>query len=112
MVTTVDRVDGEDIVGLEETGTFIHMTEIEPATTPHVHAELIHEWADDPSIQYQYLLSGQDNWHECGGQPCWYTDTQYRRKPAKPPQALEKEAIVKEMEDLKQRLEALEIEPN
>jgi len=49
---------------------------------PHVHAELIKMWADDPTIKFQYYNTGAEDWIDVNtGEPTWHTNTKYRVKP-------------------------------
>lgn len=43
---------------------------------PHVHADLIHAWADGAEVQYWE----QGEWHDCN-RPSWFPDIEYRIKP-------------------------------
>lgn len=48
----------------------------------HKHAELIHAWADDPSIVIEFRVSHLRAWHTSGANgPSWDTNTEYRIKP-------------------------------
>jgi hypothetical protein len=50
-------------------------------STPHVHAELIKKWADDPSIEIEYYSVVYDKWCSLKGQvPGWHVETYYRIK--------------------------------
>lgn len=47
----------------------------------HKHAELIHAWADDPAIVFEFRR-GSTNWNICESYgPEWNTNTEYRIKP-------------------------------
>lgn len=48
--------------------------------TPHKHADLIHKWADDTSLKFQYK-SRDENWRDCVIRPDWSTDLKYRINP-------------------------------
>lgn len=49
---------------------------------PHVHAELIKMWADDPTINIQYYSDEKKQWRSLVGEtPLWSVDTKYRVKP-------------------------------
>ena len=59
-------------------------TEPKPETKPkpHVHAELIKMWADDPSIVFQWRVLAEV-WKDCHAEvgPCWEEAHSYRLKP-------------------------------
>jgi hypothetical protein len=81
---------------------------------PHIHADIIKEWADGAIIQYMTKLSInlEPVWADCGrNDPCWGTDIQYRVKEEdiKTPDQIEKESILEEMDKLKVRLEELKV---
>ncbi|MFZ2172362.1 MAG: hypothetical protein WAW61_22340 [Methylococcaceae bacterium] len=48
--------------------------------TPHPHAALIHKWADDTSLKFQYS-SNCGSWFDCTGRPDWCASNEYRIKP-------------------------------
>ena len=49
--------------------------------TPHPHAALIKQWADDPSRVVQFK-KGTESWIDYAGScPSWHADTEYRFKP-------------------------------
>jgi hypothetical protein len=51
-------------------------------STPHVHAELIKKWADDPSIEIEYYSVADDRWCSLKGYtPEWHVCADYRIKP-------------------------------
>lgn len=50
--------------------------------TPHIHAELIKQWADGAQIQY---LSDKGWWLDATGAPSWRDTTAYRVKPEPKP---------------------------
>lgn len=51
------------------------------SAAPHVHAELIKMWADDPSIKFQCQIMGCDEWKDLIGAPVWNVISKYRVKP-------------------------------
>lgn len=69
---------------------------------PHKHRDLIIEWANGADIQI-YILN---EWHD-DENPCWGTCNDYRIKPQKSERDLEIEAIQKQMDELKERIEKL-----
>ncbi len=51
-------------------------------STPHIHAELIHYWADGGEVEYQSRIDG--SWYSyC--QPTWNPENIYRKKPIPKP---------------------------
>ena len=58
------------------------ITKVVSKPVPHVHAELIKMWADDPTIKFQYYNTGAEDWIDVNtGEPTWHTNTKYRVKP-------------------------------
>jgi hypothetical protein len=57
-------------------------------TTPHKHAALIKQWADDPSQTVWTWVSA--DWYPCQGTIDWYTDSVYAvgPRPAEPPKKM------------------------
>ena len=53
--------------------------------TPHVHAALIKEWADDPSRVVQYLSDIDGEWKDCLYTPSWESCIEFRFKPEPKP---------------------------
>lgn len=51
---------------------------------PHVHAELIKQWADNPKLELQAKYTPDGTWHNLSGMPPWLTSTEYRIKPKEP----------------------------
>ena len=69
---------------------------------PHKHRDLIIEWADGAEIQVIYDGKWVDQTH-----PDWENSLKYRVKPQKTEKDLEIEAIQKQIDELKERLEKL-----
>lgn len=60
----------------------MNVTLIKRKAQPHVHAELIKAWADDPAgVVIQYRNPDCDWRNTCNNKPSWDVDTQYRIKP-------------------------------
>ena len=59
----------------------------------HIHAELIKQWADDPSLQIQAKHPDRDEWYSVPSLPVWYPTAQYRIKPEPDPYAEFKQAL-------------------
>lgn len=111
-VLTVDTSCGslfrsEDIVYLKETGTNVPVSDIYKVT-PHKMRDLIIAWAEGAAIEMR--ASELCGWTDAT-QPSWSAKCEYRIKvhPEKSPQEIEKEEILKEMEQLKARLKKLEV---
>lgn len=49
--------------------------------TPHVHADLIKKWADNPSLEIQYREPGEHVWSNTRDVPLWRPEFIYRIKP-------------------------------
>ena len=58
--------------------------------TPHKHAALIKQWADDPSQDVWYWSDWSNKWVCDSPEPKWYLDTQYALgpKPTQPPRKM------------------------
>lgn len=52
-------------------------------TKPHVHAEIIRAWADNPAIEIEYREIGLTKWVSIDTVPLWCADCEYRIKPEK-----------------------------
>lgn len=75
---------------------------------PHKHAEVIKAWADGADLQYNGNGKWKDYKSDPNLSPAW-TCFDWRIKPSKSPEELEKEFILSEMEKLKERLAKLEV---
>lgn len=77
--------------------------------TPHVHADIIHQWAEGYPIEFKGPWDTK--WYNFSSDcPDFYKDYEYRVKPDKTPAQIEKEEIEEEMGKLKERLSKLEVE--
>ena len=87
-----------------EGGTLCNFKQLELAypNPPHKHRDLIIEWVNGAEIQVIYDGKWVDQTH-----PDWENSLKYRVKPQKPEKDLEIEAIQKQMDELKERLENL-----
>jgi hypothetical protein len=56
---------------------------LEPAskTNPRPHAELIKQWADDDSLEIEYLAPDNSDWQYASPKPLWNKTFKYRVKP-------------------------------
>jgi hypothetical protein len=48
---------------------------------PHKHAELIKAWVDGAEIQFYDQRFNEHRWKDCGVDPYWASDVQFRVKP-------------------------------
>lgn len=61
---------------------------VQSAPTPHPHAALIKQWADNPKLKFQFQEEGMREWQDCHGSPAWCKDTLYRIKPEPKPDTM------------------------
>jgi len=109
---------------IKDIGTNISCKSVRKVNTNrHPHADLIHKWAEDTSLEFQVGrgVLGQHSWSSTlNPVPKWDEDLMYRIKPSKTPAELEKESIlasIKELEEntatalseLQGKLEGLEV---
>lgn len=66
--------------GLE---SLVYTNEIEKYTAPqkHPHADLIIQWANDQSLEFQFRENSVMEWIDLTNSPGWYHNYQYRIKP-------------------------------
>lgn len=97
---------------LLESGTFSHVSNLIPAypNPPHVHEDLIIEWARGATIQrYSNPLK---RWVDCeDNKPSWSPDAKYRVKPSNPHQD-KIEEIENTIAELQQKVKELKDETN
>lgn len=70
-------------------------------TNRHPHADLIHKWAEDTSLEVEGRGVGLHNW-SVRSSPQWLLGTEYRIKPSKTPAELEKESILASIKELEE----------
>lgn len=67
----------------------------------HPHADLIHKWAEDTSLEVEYYDDYTRKWFS-DTTPVWYSKCKFRIKHTKSPEELEKESILASIKELEE----------